>query len=504
MEPRLTLSQLLVDMAEAPPVPVGGITTDSRAVERGEVFLALKGETRHGLSFLDEVIAAGAIAVAWDGDASVPRPGRRRVPIIEVPELGNRLGEIANRFFDEPSRQMTVAGVTGTNGKTTVAWLLAQCLRQAGLPCGYVGTLGAGLDENDLRAGLTTPACIDLHGRLAGFRAAGADRAVLEVSSHGLRQGRVDGVHFDSAVFTNLSRDHIDYHGDMQRYGETKASFVLREDIPRHIINIDDPFGLTLVERSRREGGVEPLAVSTVASKTDDFESYVRLAIVARDDAGTSVDAHTAWGDAAFHLPLVGRFNVANAALVLAQLLSWAMPLADAVAALRRTAPPPGRLQRVVADAAPEQPAVYVDYAHTPAGLEAVLHALRPHCAGRLWCVFGCGGDRDQGKRPMMGRVAAQLADRVVLTNDNPRSEVPQSIIDQILAGMPTPSEVIEDRAAAIAYAIESADDDDIILVAGKGHEQYQQTGDLRRPFSDYAIAFANLSARQVRGAGAK
>jgi len=413
-----------------------------------------------------------------------------------VPGLGDRLGEIANRFFDAPSRQMTVAGVTGTNGKTTVAWLLAQCLRRAGLQCGYVGTLGAGLVETDLHAGLTTPACIDLHRRLAAFRAAGAYRAALEVSSHGLRQQRIDGVHFDSAIFTNLSRDHIDYHGDMQRYGATKASFVLREDIPHHIINIDDPFGLTLAERSRRESGVTPTVVSTLASKIEDFDSYVKLGIVARDDAGTSVDAHTSWGDAALRLPLVGHFNVANAALVLAQLLCWGVPFADAAAALRRATPPPGRLQRVVREAVAGQPAVYVDYAHTPGGLEAVLQALRPHCAGRLWCVFGCGGDRDRGKRRIMGATAGALADCPIVTSDNPRSESPGDIIAEILAGMAGDAVAIEDRAAAIAYAIGNARTDDVVLIAGKGHETVQVIGDHRLPFSDYAVAQEYLAAR--------
>lgn len=503
IEPRLTLSQLLEGMAEAPPLPVAGITTDSRSVARGDVFLACQGETRHGLAFLDPVIEAGAAAVVWDGHPSVAAPAARRVPVIEVPQLGHHLGEIANRFFDAPSRQMKVAGITGTNGKTTVAWLLAQCLRRAGLRCGYVGTLGAGLEETALQAGLTTPACIDLHRWLAAFRAGGAQRAALEVSSHGLRQNRIDGVRFDSAIFTNLSRDHIDYHGDMQRYGETKASFVLREDIPHHIINIDDPFGRDLAGRSRHEGGVDPTVVSTAASSTDDFDSSVRLESTARDAAGTTVDARTFRGDAVFHLPLVGQFNVANAALVLAQLLRWDMPLVDAVDALGRVTPPPGRLQRVPAASLENEPAVYVDYAHTPAGLEAVLQALRPHCGGALWCVFGCGGDRDRGKRRIMGASVGALADRAVVTSDNPRSEPPGSIIAEILAGMADDAVVtaIEDRAAAIAYAIDHAHADDVVLIAGKGHETVQVIGERRLPFSDYAVARECLAARRPAGA---
>ena len=495
IEPGLTLSQLLEGMAEAPPLPVADITTDSRSVGRGDVFLACQGATRHGMAFLDQVIEAGAAAVVWDGHPSVARPRKRRVPVIEVPGLGSRLGDIANRFFDAPSQHLTISGITGTNGKTTVAWLLAQCLRHTGRSCGYVGTLGAGIDETGLQAGLTTPACIDLHRRLAGFRAAGANRAALEVSSHGLQQRRVDGIRFVSAIFTNLSRDHIDYHGDMQRYGETKASFVLREDIPHHIINIDDPFGLVLAERGR-QNGVDPIVVSTVAAKTENFNAYLGLRIVARNDAGMSVNALSSWGDATFRLPLVGDFNVTNAALVLAQLLCWGVPLPDAAAALSRAAPPPGRLQRVIGDTNPEQPAVYVDYAHTPAGLEAVLQALRPHSAGKLWCVFGCGGDRDRGKRRIMGATVSALADCPVVTSDNPRSESPASIIAEILGGMAEGVTAIEERAAAIAYAIDNAGPEDIVLIAGKGHETVQVIGDRSLPFSDYAVARERLVAR--------
>lgn len=491
-----TLAQLFEGMADAPSVPVSGITADSRRVEPGDLFLACRGATGHGLAFVEQAIDAGAAAIAWDGDpsAQVMAPASSpSLPVVQVPKLGERLGEIANRFFDAPSRHLAVAGVTGTNGKTTVAWLLAQALRQLGQPCGYIGTLGAGLDGLDAEQGLTTPPCVELHRTLAGFRAGGAVRASLEVSSHGLAQKRVDGVRFDAALFTNLSRDHIDYHGDMQRYGEIKASFVLRPEIPHHVINIDDPFGLELARRCRAD---DTLTVVSVASPhTDAFDSYVRLGVVARDDTGTSVDALTTWGDAAFHLPLVGHFNVANAALVLAQLLRWGVPLGDAAEALRLAAPPPGRLQRVASTTVGE-PAVYVDYAHTPAGLEAVLEALRPHCGGRLWCVFGCGGDRDRGKRRIMGETVAALADLAVVTSDNPRSEPPGAIIEEILSGMSGKPIAIEERATAIAWAIANAAADDLILIAGKGHETVQVIGDRKLPFSDYAVAEACLAGR--------
>ena len=495
MDDSITLSQLLEGMADAPPLPISGIAADSRTVEPGDLFLACRGASAHGLKFVGEAVAAGAVAVAWDGDPSAPAPAGWPVPMFEVPALGDRLGEIANRFFDSPSRRLAVAGVTGTNGKTTVAWLLAQSLRRLGRACGYVGTLGAGVDEADMRQGLTTPPCIELHETLALIRAAGATHAALEVSSHGLAQNRVDGVRFDAALFTNLSRDHIDYHGDMRRYGETKASFVLRPEIPHHVVNIDDPYGLELARRC--DGNLT--AVSVTSPHTDEFDSYVRLGVVARDDAGTSVDAITTWGDAAFHLPLAGRFNVANAALVLGQLLRWGISLADAAAALRGVVPPPGRLQRVEGDPG-TLPSVYVDYAHTPAGLEAVLQALRPHCEGELWCVFGCGGDRDRGKRRLMGETVGTLAEHAVVTSDNPRSESPDAIINEILTGMKADTVAIEDRAAAIAWAIDSARPDDVILLAGKGHETVQVIGERRIPFSDYDVARACLERRAGRG----
>jgi UDP-N-acetylmuramoyl-L-alanyl-D-glutamate--2,6-diaminopimelate ligase len=342
---------------------------------------------------------------------------------------------------------------------------------------------------------MTTPACIDLHDLLAGFRDAGATHVALEVSSHGIQQERIAGVHFESAVFTNLSRDHMDYHGDMQAYGDTKARLFLERDLKHRIINIDCQFGRTLASRC-------PENVVVVSSQRDieiGGREFVHVRKMSPLEHGSRVEFGSSWGDGSFHLPLYGNFNVSNAAAVLALLLSQGVSRDAACSTLQNAVAPAGRMQRLHHAALP---AVFVDYAHTPAGLEAALLALRPHCAGKLWCVFGCGGERDQGKRPMMGEIAARLADRTVVTNDNPRREAPDVIIAQILAGMTAPTVVIEDRAAAIAYAVSRADDDDLILIAGKGHEQYQLTGNERRPFSDYAIAFANLSARQVHGAG--
>ncbi|HEX7720032.1 MAG TPA: UDP-N-acetylmuramoyl-L-alanyl-D-glutamate--2,6-diaminopimelate ligase [Woeseiaceae bacterium] len=507
LQPQLNLAQLLTGIAVAPPIPITGLQTDSRRIERGNVFLACQGATAHGLAFMDQAVMAGAAAIVWDGNPAAFRNAMKSpLPIVGVPGLGNRLGELANRWFDEPSRHVTVSGITGTNGKTTIAWLIAQCMRRIKRQCGYIGTLGDTLDGangNPLpasadSAAMTTPACIDLHGKIAGFRVQGAGFLALEVSSHALHQNRIDGVHFDSALFSNLSRDHIDYHGSMYSYGETKAAFLLRQDIRHRVVNIDSTFGRNLAARC----GDDVTVVSTDAPLPRRARSQVTLTPLQTDGQGTVVNAETSWGSAEFHLPLVGRFNVGNAALVLGQLLGWDVPIADAAHALSQATPPPGRMQRVLVSREQAGPAVYVDYAHTPAGLEAVLQSLREHCGGELWCVFGCGGDRDRGKRPLMGEVVTRLADHAVVTNDNPRNEPPGEIIAATLAGMDRRAQAIEDRATAIAYAIDNASARDVVLIAGKGHENYQLIGGRRLPFSDYQAARTSLEARRGAAAG--
>lgn len=496
IRPHVTLAQLLEGMAAAPAIRIHGLSSDSRKLSPGDVFIALEGHTSHGLDFIGQAVGAGVAAVLFDPATATADPRECDVPLIPVNGLVGHVGDIANRWYGAPSEKMTVTGVTGTNGKTTVAFLIAQCRQLLNDRAAYIGTLGAGIDELS-GSGLTTPACLDLHETLARFLDDKATHVALEVSSHGIRQERINGVRFDSAIFTNLSRDHIDYHGDMEAYGRTKARLFTEHELNHRIINVDCEFGVQLA--SQCSEGVVLTSIDSTIPVGD--RQHVVVTGAAAVEGGFRVKVRTSWGAGTFLLPLYGEFNVANAVQVLALLLSQGVPIGEACDVMQEVSAPPGRMQRVSHSSAP---AVFVDFAHTPAGLEAALRALKSHNAGRLWCVFGCGGDRDQGKRPMMGRVAAQMADSVVLTNDNPRSEDPKAIIDQILAGMQVRCDVIEDRAAAIAYAIASADDDDIVLVAGKGHEQYQQTGDVRRPFSDYAIAFANLSARQVRSTGAK
>jgi len=489
-----TLENLLEGIADAPNIRVTGISSDSNKLSPGDVFFALVGEASHGLNYVNEALDAGASAVVWDSSADVVAPDHRDVPMIPVAGLTTHIGDIANRFFGSPSESIKVVGVTGTNGKTTVTFLVAQCMQMLGQSCAYLGTLGFGIGDLDSDGEMTTPACIDLHQKLAGFREAGAGHAAMEVSSHALQQDRVNGVHFDSAIFTNLSRDHIDYHGNMRAYGETKAQLFLDRDVEHRIICMDTEFGQELADRC----GGDVVTVSTRFDRIANGRPFVFVRSVVATGAGSHIGVDSSWGKFDFQLPLPGDFNVANAVMVLGLLLRWEVPVADACAVLSKVSAPPGRMQRVADSAAP---AVYVDYAHTPAGLEAALRSLRSYCKKSLWCVFGCGGDRDRGKRPLMGKTVARLADRLVVTNDNPRSELPGNIIAEILKGVgDKPGAIaIEDRATAIAYAIHEAADEDIVLIAGKGHENYQLIGDQRLSFSDHDAALANIFARRSR-----
>lgn len=493
---KMTLAELLKGFAEAPALEIGGICSDSRALKPGELFLACGGENSHGLDYMSDAVTAGVAAIAWDSATAEAPKTDIGIPLIAIPNLAKHLGEIANRFYNSPSQALRVVGVTGTNGKTTVAWLIAQCCERLDLTCGYIGTLGCGVREIDGAEGLTTPGAIELHKNLASFRDAGAACAAIEVSSHALAQDRVDGVTFDAALFTNLSRDHLDYHGDMHSYAEAKARLFLKGRANHRIVNLDSEFGAQLANRC----GPEVVTVSTNFARVANGRPYVFVRSVVAKDSGSQVRVSSSWGDGEFALPLPGDFNVANAVIVLALLLQNGVAIEKACDVLATVSAPPGRMQRVTA--AEGLPSVYVDYAHTPDALAVALRALRSHCIGRLWCVFGCGGDRDHGKRPQMAKQAERRADRVVVTSDNPRNEDPSAIIAAIVAGL-SKSEcvtVIEDRAAAIAWTIEQAVADDIVLIAGKGHESFQLRGGERLEFSDYGAARANLVAKAEAG----
>ena len=480
-----SLAELLRGMADAPDMPVHGISSDSRALKAGFLFLACGGEGgRHGLHYAANAVAAGACAIAWDSNTA-ELPDGLSIPTVAVDNLSAHLGEIANRYYGYPSHDLQAVGVTGTNGKTTVAWLIAQSLQRLGQRCGYLGTLGYGVGELEGAEGMTTPAAIELHARLADFVDQGATHAALEVSSHALAQARVDGVRFDTVMFTNLTRDHLDYHGDMRSYFESKARLFLSCESRVKIINLDTDFGTELAARC----GQDVVTVSGRFDRVANGRPYVFCRSVVAKQNGSDISFASSWGDGKFTLPMPGDFNVENAMSVLAYLLTAGVELQQACDVLEIAEAPLGRMQRV----ANAGRSIYIDYAHTPDAIESALRALRPHCRGKLYCVFGCGGDRDAGKRPLIGKAAERLADRVVITTDNPRSENASLITDDVLQGFTRPETaiVIEDRAAAINWAVSSATPDDVVLIAGKGHEAYQEIDGVRAPFSDYRVAFA-------------
>lgn len=488
----MPLAELLPDVRPLPPLGVEGIASDSRAVRPGDLFLAVPGGSGHGMDYAAAAVASGAVAIAADPAGLTGVPVTAGVPVVTVPGLKAMLGSVADRFFDSPSAAMDVVGVTGTNGKTTVAWLLAESARQLGQTAGYMGTLGAGTAGSGIAGGhLTTPDTVEIHASLARFRDEGATLAALEVSSHALDQARAAGVRFEAALFTNLSRDHLDYHGSMDAYFAAKAKLFLECGPALRIVCTDTRYGGELA----RMAGQDTVTVTTRPDRHDG--PYLAVQSILPTPLGSDFRFQSTWGEALVKLPMPGAFNIANAALVVATLLAMGRPI-DAVAdAVSNVTAPPGRLERVAA-ADDDGPSVYVDFAHTPDALEAVLATLRPHVEGRLHVVFGAGGDRDAGKRPLMAAAAERRADRVVLTSDNPRREDPGRIIDDLLGGLTRPGEaiVIEDRSAAIHYAIRSAGPADTVLVAGKGHEQFQDIGGERQPFSDPLVAKAALSDR--------
>jgi UDP-N-acetylmuramoyl-L-alanyl-D-glutamate--2,6-diaminopimelate ligase len=483
------LSPFAVQMAaDVAAQRVTGLALDSRWVRAGDLFLAYPGERSDGRDYIARAIAAGAAAV-------VAEPGFDEsavtVPLVSVPNLRVQVSAIADRWFDQPSAAMAVVGVTGTNGKTSVTQLLGQALRLLGRRCGVIGTLGNSLDGRIETGGLTTPDPIALQQQLADWRGQQVRYTAMEVSSHGLVQGRVAGVHFRGAVFTNLTRDHLDFHGTMDEYGAAKARLFEMSGLQFAVINVDDAFGGELAARLQSHLRVIDYSLREPATLSVRNKRY--------ELAGVRAQVIAPWGEIALRAGLLGDFNLSNLLAVVAVLGELGIPARDIENVLPRLQPIVGRMQRVALDE-PSADAieVVVDYAHTPDALEHALLALRRHTQGQLWCVFGCGGDRDRGKRPQMGAIAARLADRVVITSDNPRSEDPAEIIAEIRAGADAVHTEL-DRAAAIQWAVQQAQPGDIVLIAGKGHEDYQVIGSQRLPFSDAGIARAALQARAQR-----
>ncbi len=486
-------------------VPAGAdITSDTRKLKTGDVFVAyVLGNVRQhgdGRPHIPQAIAAGASAVLAEAHGYA-MPADAPVRILPVDGLAELAGPLAAQWYSVPGPDtLRVIGVTGTNGKTSCSQWIAQALTKQGERCAVVGTLGTGFVDALVATGFTTPDAIQLQHSLADLHHAGARAIAMEVSSHVLEQGRVDGTRFDIAVFTNLTQDHLDYHGTMAEYELAKARLFNWQGLRAAVINRDDAAGVRLLQNAR--AGIETIeyGIDGDAASQHGAKHWLRATNVRAHRTGTTFDVDGSFGHATVHAPTVGLFNVSNLLGVLGALLAAGVPWQDAIARLEKLQPVSGRMERFGGE---DGPLVVVDYAHTPDALEQTLRALAPITearGGKLWAVFGCGGDRDPGKRPQMGGIAERLAQHVVLTSDNPRSEDPQHILDEISDGMDNPRAAaqIEDRAAAILHAVRHADAHDVIVVAGKGHESTQEIAGRKRPFSDQEHVRLALAARGV------
>ena len=468
-------------------VQARSLSLDSRTLQPGDVFVAMKGHHVDGRDYIAAALERGAAAVIAERDQKVGDSGT--APIIEVEGLDRIAGDIAHLVYGRPSERLWLTGVTGTNGKTSVSQWIAQAMNAWDCKCAVIGTLGNGFPGALAESVNTTPDAIALHRALAGYLEQGAVACAMEVSSIGLDQGRVGGVNFDVAVFTNLTRDHLEYHGSMEAYGAAKARLFEVAGLGAAVINLDDAFGRELAVRL--QGRVRTIGYTLEGRGGAD------QVLVARQLAMTATGLAFELDGVQFAAPLIGRFNASNLLAVIGALLAGDETLADIAAVLPQLQPPPGRMQAL---GGVHEPLVVVDYAHSPDALEQALRTLRETAqarGGNLVCVFGCGGDRDAGKRPQMGEVAERIADRIVVTSDNPRGEDPNAIIAAILTGMKARPAVETDRAAAMTAALLAADARDVVLLAGKGHEPYQEVSGVRHPFSDIAVAKSALAQRR-------
>lgn len=452
---------------EAVKVDVKDVRIDSREVNPGDVFVAVQGVNQHGLKFIDTAIAAGAVAVLVDEQAQVTA---KSVPVYAVTELAKVLPELLAAFYDID--KMHKVGITGTNGKTTISQLIAQLGKQLQQNVAVVGTLGAGPLDKLVEMNNTTPGIANNFRLLAEFAAAGFDKVAMEVSSQGLAQGRVAGIGFATAIFSNLTQDHLDYHGDMASYANAKKMLFEQNPDALTIVNVNDEIGLSWYRAWQGERSI--VAVGAFDDRFTE-QPHVMFDEVEYTTKGLRFTVKSHWGEALIVCPLYGRFNLHNLVSAMAVYLAEGVPLEHLVSACAGLIPVPGRMERF----GNEQLVAIVDYAHTPDALAQALQAVKAHVKGRLWCIFGCGGNRDAGKRPLMGQMAAQYADQIVVTNDNPRHESGQAIAEQIIQGIHHQNVVIElDRKAAITNTLNSAAKGDIVLIAGKGHERYQIFGD--------------------------
>ncbi len=471
----LPLSNLLAELypESLPDITVSDLTLDSRSVNPGSLFFAVTGTQKDGRLFIEGAVQKGAVAVLTE--SSQPAlTWHKKIPVISLPNLKNQLGTFAAKFYNYPAKKMRIIGVTGTSGKTSCTQFIGSILHELGMPCGIIGTLGNGLYGNIQSGSLTTPDAITLQKTFREFVDSGATLTAMEVSSHSLDQGRVNGIDFEVGIFTNLTRDHLDYHHTMEAYGAAKKK--LFDQTRYAVINADDPFGQEILKSFRDRKNV--FSYSGI-SRADIYAEHIQF-----NHTGMKAHIVTPWGEAQLDTSLVGQFNLSNLLAVIAALCLLDIPLDSIMQGIKQLQPVEGRMQTLGGET---EPLVVVDYAHKPDALEKVLIALRQQCQGKLYCVFGCGGDRDRGKRPLMAKIAERYADHVIVTDDNPRHEDPTQIVGDILQGFAHPSKVTiqHDRAAAIYDTIRFAKPGDCVLIAGKGAETYQQIGDQKFPFKD-------------------
>jgi UDP-N-acetylmuramoyl-L-alanyl-D-glutamate--2,6-diaminopimelate ligase len=475
-------------------VSIRGLALDSRGVGPGYLFLACKGSDHHGLKHLADARARGAVALFYDPDGAAPHlPLPAGMPVVAVPDLGLKASAIAGRFYGDPTAHQKVMAVTGTNGKTSVSLITAQSLSETGNACGVLGTVGFGAYGKLEPPTHTTPDAVSTQAWFARFREQGLTHVSMEASSHALDQGRVDGAHIQVAVFTNLTRDHLDYHGDMQHYGAAKRRLFEHPGLKHAVINLDDAFGRELA--ATLPAGVECIGY-TLEGRDGPRGTTLKGTNLALGSGGLSFDVASEAGSGHVDSRLLARFNAENLLAVQGALLAMGLNFEATLEALARARTVPGRMECFGGGL--RQPLVVVDYAHTPDALEKALTAARDHTHGRLWCVFGCGGERDRGKRPQMGAIAERLADRIVITDDNPRGEDGDAIVAEILAGITDHSRVTveRERAKAVERAVRGAQPGDVVLVAGKGHETDQVIGTQKLHYSDRETA-----ARLTEGA---
>ncbi len=485
--------------------PDAQLRSDSRTIKMGDVFFAfpISGGKGDGRGYIRQAIENGAAAVVFDSDKFI-WDTTLSIPHKAVSELQTKSGYIAHLWYGQVDRKMLTVAVTGTNGKTSCSQWLAQALSITTQACAVIGTLGVGTYRNGMleslsETGFTTPDAIQLQARLAELRHAGAGALAIEASSIGLDQGRLNGLHFDVALFTNLTRDHLDYHGTMEAYAAAKSHLFDWPALGTAILNLDDAFGVQLARKIKTQNSETRILGYSLEYPEHADAAVVYASSVRTQQGGTSFHVESPYGSGSIKTQMIGQFNVSNVLGVLSVLLVSGVAWNKAVAAIESLRSVPGRMQQL---GSPGHAMVVIDYAHTPDALEKTLETLQKVANerhGQLWCVFGCGGDRDPGKRPQMGRIA-ELAQHVVVTSDNPRTENPAAIIQDILKGMGSAPQVIEDRANAILYAIKHASDQDVVLLAGKGHEAYQDINGKKWPFSDEEHASLALATVAVSG----